>query len=98
MGPWPIPTGFEQLVREHVRRTRGEDRGHLLVHDFPSGQAVRLRFADGSFAYFENAFYIEDRARGLLGVFTEHCGYHVFPAGDLSVAVVRNTSYEEPAR
>ena len=91
MGPWPIPQGFEQLVREHVRRTRGEERDHLLAHDFPSGQSVRLSFGDGSFAFFEYAFVIEDRDRQRVGVFTEHCGYHVFPLGDLSIAVLRPT-------
>lgn len=88
MGPWPIPLGFEQLIRDHVHRTSGKDRDHLSADDFPSGQSVRLDFPDGSFAHFECAFAIEDRARELLAVFTEHCGYHVFPSGELSIAVL----------
>ena len=91
MGPWPIPQGFEQLVRDHVRRTRGEERDHLSAYDFPSGQSVRLNFPDGSFAFFQYAFVIEDRARQLVAVFTEHCGYHVFPSGELSVALLRQS-------
>jgi len=92
LGPWLIPQGFEQLVRDHVRRTRGEDRDHLSAYDFPSGQSVRLNFPDGSFAFFEHAFVIEDRGRQLVAVFTEHCGYHVFPSGELSIAVLKQTS------
>jgi hypothetical protein len=88
MSPWPIPQGFEQLVRDHVRRTRGGERDHLSAADFPSGQAVRLDFPDGSFAHFEYAFFIEDPARRLIAVFTEHCGYHVFPSPDLSVTLL----------
>jgi hypothetical protein len=53
---------------------------------------VRLRFEDGSFAYFEHAFFIEDPARRRVAVFTEHCGYHLFPSGELSIALVRTTA------
>lgn len=76
------------MVREHIRRTRGEDRDHLSAYDFPAGQSVRLRFPDGSFAFFEHAFVIEDRDRQRVAVFTEHCGYHVFPGGELSVVTL----------
>ncbi|MGA2499158.1 MAG: hypothetical protein ABSH20_15570 [Tepidisphaeraceae bacterium] len=93
MGAWPIPKGFEQLIRDHIRQTRGEERNHLLVFDFPSGQGVRLSFQDGSFAWFENAFFLEDRPRRLVAVFTEHCGYHVFPSGELSVAHIHATGH-----
>jgi len=89
--PMPIPQGFEQLVRDHVRRTRGEERDHLSAYDFPCGQSVRLSFPDGSFAFFENAFLIEHPAHRQVAVFTEHCGYHVFPSADLSFDLVRTT-------
>ena len=91
MVPWLIPQGFEQLVRDYVRRTRGKDRDNLLDYDFQSGQSVRLNFPDGSFAFFEYAFVIEDRVRERVAVFTEHCGYHVFPSSELSVAVLNQS-------
>lgn len=97
MGPWPIPPGFEQLVRDHVRRTRGEERDHLSATDFPSGQAVRLSFPDGSFAYFEHAFFIKDPVRQQVAVFTEHCGYHVFPLADIAVVTLRPARYSGSA-
>ena len=93
MSPWPIPQGFEQLIRDHLRRTSGAQRNHLSAHDFPSGQAVRLKFPDGSSAYFEHAFFIQDPARQRVAVFTEHCGYHVFPLIDLSIDVLRATGH-----
>ena len=46
--------------------------------EFPF-EGVRLRFDDGSEASFKYAFFVEDRERKELAVFTEHCGYHVFP-------------------
>jgi hypothetical protein len=35
---------------------------------------------------------IEDRTRQLIAVFTEHCGYHVFPSAELSIAVLSRTA------
>ena len=87
MSPWPIPEGFERLVHEHILRARGEEREELRAYDFPSGTSLCLRFPDGSSARFEHAFAIADPSRRLLAVFTEHCGYHVFPAEELEMSV-----------
>jgi len=46
---------------------------------------LRLIFDDGSHAFFEGAFHIEDEARGEVAVFTEHCGYHIFSSLSLRV-------------
>lgn len=64
-------------------------------------QAVRLRFPDGSAALFLYAFVLTDATRGELAVFTEHCGYHVFPLEDTAVDThpvdsVREITTEEP--
>jgi hypothetical protein len=83
-----IPDRWKAAVREHVRATDGEDRGHLMAHDFAS-QSVRLGFPDGSYAFFRYAFYLRDPAGREVAVFTEHCGYHYFPAGELEVEVLR---------
>lgn len=87
-----VPPGFEPLVREHIRRVSGKDRGYLTADEFDAGQGVRLRFADGSFAYFEFAFFIEDPERELVAVFTEHCGYHVFSSVELRIDTVRSVA------
>ena len=44
---------------------------------------VRLVFQDGSNAFFQDAFFIEDESREEIAVFTEHCGYHVFSSRGL---------------
>jgi len=98
LGPWPIPQGFEQLVRDHIRRTRGEDRDHLSAYDFPQDHSVRLGFPDGSFAYFEHAFFIEDPTRQLVAVFREHCGYHVFSRVALSIVSLRANASRRSGR
>jgi len=40
---------------------------------------LKLTFQDGSFAFFYYAFYLEDEPLKEVAVFTEHCGYHIFP-------------------
>lgn len=45
----------------------------LNASDFP-GTAVVVVFEDRSIMRFEYAFAV--RASGMIGVFTEHCGYH----------------------
>jgi hypothetical protein len=90
-----IPKRWMAAVREHIRTTSGEDRDHLLVFDF-TGQSVRLGFPDGSYAFFRYAFHLRDDALREVAVFTEHCGYHFFPAGLLEVEVLE-TVYDEPA-
>lgn len=65
------------------------DRDRLSAHDFRGDQSIELTFDDGSFAKFRYAFAVLDEAGEQCMVFTEHCGYHVFPVGAGGVQVVR---------
>lgn len=91
--PWPIPNGFEDLIREHVERQGRAWRGHLSIYDFAGDKAVRFTFPDGSLAHFNFAFFIQHPTRRVVAVFTEHCGYHVFPSGEVSVVVAQRTRF-----
>ena len=83
-----IPARWRDRLRRHLREAAGEDRGHLLAGDFPVDRGVRLDFPDGSHALFRYAFFLRDEALGEVAVFTEHCGYHFFPAAELRVELV----------
>ena len=48
-------------------------------------QVVRVEFPDGSLVQFAYAFYLVNADKRALAVFTEHCGYHVFPLGGVRV-------------
>ena len=60
------------------------DKG-LSVYDFAYSKEVKLKFPDDSTAHFKYAFAVWKEDRGTIAVFTEHCGYHVFPGHDLKV-------------
>jgi hypothetical protein len=84
-----VPDEWKPRLRAHLRATRGEDRDRLSAADFSASQSVHLCFDDGSFALFRHAFAVLDEAGERCMVFTEHCGYHVFPVGAAGVEVVQ---------
>lgn len=57
-------------------------RGLLGAGDFPCGSLVHVHLEDGSQALFRYAFYIAALEWQEVAVFTEHCGYHIFPIED----------------
>jgi hypothetical protein len=89
--PWHVvPDEWKPRLRAHLRATCGEDRDRLSARDFRGDQLVRLNFDDGSFALFRHAFAVLDEAGERCMVFTEHCGYHVFPVGAVGTEVLRS--------
>lgn len=84
-----VPDEWKPRLRAYLRATCGEDRDCLSAKDFSPRQSVQLRFEDGSFAFFRYAFVVQDEPSGRCMVFTEHCGYHVFPVGMGGVEVLR---------
>jgi|SRR6478752_9859999 len=59
---------------EEEIRVRG-----LSAGDFSPSRAVEIKFVDGSHARFSFAFAIISKERRAVAVFTEHCGYLIFP-------------------
>ena len=87
--PPVVPETWKPRLRQYLRERQGEDRDRLSAVDFPLGQCVVIRFPDGSHVLFRYAFAIEDAAAGEVAVFTEHCGYHIFPSADAEVEILR---------
>jgi hypothetical protein len=77
--PPQVPDAWKPRLKEYLRDRYGEDREALHAGDFRCH--VQIRFPDGSFVFLQHAFYLLDRAAGQVAVFSEHCGYHVFPLG-----------------
>lgn len=91
--PQVVPEAWKLQIRKHLR----EDRDRLSAGDFRSDQSITIRFPDGSFVLFRHAFALQDELGREVAVFTEHCGYHVFPVGEAEVEVLRSIWPDEPA-
>jgi hypothetical protein len=85
-----VPEAWKPRLKQYLRERHGEDRERLSAGDFPPGQSVLIRFPDGSHVLFRFALAITDEAVGEVAVFTEHCGYHVFPAGEAEVETLHS--------
>jgi hypothetical protein len=67
----------------------GDDyRERFSEQDFPCSHRISMTFDDGSTASFFYAILIEAPDLNEVGVFTEHCGYHIFPLAGTHVARV----------
>lgn len=73
-----LPDHWKRWIAARAETVSAGRHRRLGVQDFPRA-SVQLQFEDGSTATFRYAFAVADVARGELAVFTEHCGYHVFP-------------------
>ncbi len=70
---------MDKYLPQHWRNWIVENKyGKLMVCDF-DGSVVLIDFEDGSSARFNYAFYVVSEEHKELAVFTEHCGYYVFP-------------------
>ncbi len=64
----------------------------LRASDFPSDNMVRISFEDESKVEFKYAFTINAPEIQEIGVFTEHCGYHIFHSYDELNIIVEDIS------
>ncbi len=63
----------------------------LRASDFPSQDTLQVKLMDGSLLKFRSAFHVIRKSERALAVFTEHCGYHVFPLDDAQVSRLTET-------
>lgn len=70
----------------------------LGAADFPMNESLHIKLVDGSFVQFEYAFHLVNEGKRAIAVFTEHCGYHVFPLHSAVVSrIQRDVLYvDEP--
>jgi len=74
-----LPERWVERLMIHLREKHGKERSGLSAADFSAKQTLKINFQDGSFAFFRYAFYLLDRELKEVAVFTEHCGYHIYP-------------------
>lgn len=83
-----LPERWIQRLEQYTDEKYGLDyaqRGTLNASDFATSSLVCVGFPDGSYALFRHAFFITAPDWKEVAVFTEHCGYHIFPLADLQI-------------
>ncbi len=73
-----LPERWKAKLQQHVATTGGGEFRGLSASCF-SSNVVAITFEDDSKVEFRYAFVIEAPEMREVGVFTEHCGYHLFP-------------------
>lgn len=73
-----LPERWKLKILAYLKSKGREDRKTLSAYDFSPSRKVEIKFDDGSFAEFRYALVIDAPEINEVGVFTEHCGYHIF--------------------
>ncbi len=74
-----LPERWKDKVHDYLI-AKGETKYKTLsTSDFSSNSTVKTKFEDDSKVEFKYAFVIKAPEFREVGVFTEHCGYHLFP-------------------
>ena len=80
-----LPERWADKLKSYICEKLGEGRQELTATDFRF--SLKIDFEDGSFALVQYAFYVLDQDNNCIldqddnevAIFTEHCGYHIFP-------------------
>ena len=82
MRPDDLPERWKLKLQGYLIAKGSTKPEKLSASDFPSETTVSIRFEDDSHVEFRYAFVIEAPDFREVAVFTEHCGYHIFPLYD----------------
>lgn len=85
-----LPPRWKAKVVEWIRTYADDSRECFSAEDFPCSHSISMTFDDGSTASFFYAILIEAAELNEVGIFTEHCGYHIFPLGGTHVARIES--------
>ena len=85
-----LPAHWSTKLERYLYEQIGVNRRRPNAYDFHSH--LKISFADRSYALFHYAFYIIDEEGSEVGIFTEHCGYHIFPLCDTKIEVIESGS------
>src|SRR5262245_12514121 len=88
-----IRSAFAEPLAAHFHRTPEDIRDQGLgAGDFSLRHHVEITLPDGSRMEFRHAFFVVDREHGMVGIFSEHCGYYAFCGPDLKVSAIWDTT------
>ncbi len=76
-----LPERWKKKILEYLEKNGETERKELNAYDFFPNQILEIKFEDDSFAEFRYPLLINAPEFNEVGVFTEHCGYHIFNLG-----------------
>jgi hypothetical protein len=76
-----LPERWKKKNVEYLRKNGETEREKLSAYDFFPNQILEIKFEDESYAEFRYPLLINAPEFNEVGVFTEHCGYHIFNLG-----------------
>lgn len=82
-----LPERWKGKLISYLQSMGVRDRKTLSAYDFFPNQKIILKFEDESYAEFRFALLINAPEFNEVGIFTEHCGYHVFSLGGTYVQI-----------
>ena len=74
-----LPERWQQKLQAYLAENSNSNRKQLSAFDFTTNTLVKINFEDNSTVAFRYAFFIKAEEFREVAVFTEHCGYHIFP-------------------
>lgn len=86
-----LPQRWKERIKKWLVSQGEGKREKLSSYDFDSTSVVKIKFDDESYVEFNYAFAIEAPELNEIGVFTEHCGYHIFNLGGSHILVELRT-------
>ena len=81
-----LPQRWKDRILRYLRSKGETSTDRLSAGEF-STDVAKIQFEDGSSAEFRFSVVIEASEFGEVGVFTEHCGYHIFNLAAVTVTV-----------
>ncbi len=73
-----LPERWKNKIIEYLINNGEDQRETLSAHDFFPNQILEIKFEDESYAEFRYPLLINAPEFNEVGIFTEHCGYHIF--------------------
>ena len=85
-----LPERWKKKLTEYLRSKGREEKTTLDVYDFDQSRTIKIKFEDESYAEFRYALLIEAPELNEAGLFTEHCGYHIFNSIGIEVEIAND--------
>lgn len=85
-----LPERWQKKLRDYLHAKSNTTYERLGASEFVTSNTVHIRFEDDSKIEFRYAFVIAAPEFREMGVFTEHCGYHLFQSYDGLDVVIKS--------